>query len=115
MLKTDSAMLPSPFVPNEGAPNPLTFMLRPLTGEQMVEVCEFAYLVGNDLVNLKPRGVMLACRYAISGWENWHGTDGKPVEFNAATVAKIPYEFLKVIAKEVLERNTMDKETRKNS
>jgi hypothetical protein len=115
MLKTDSAMAPTPFVPNGGVENALTFMLRPLTGEQMVEICEYAYLAGDDLVNLKPRGIMLAARYAVAGWLNWIDSNGRPVEYSAAAVGNIPYEFLKSIAKEVLERNSLDEKTRKNS
>jgi hypothetical protein len=114
MLKTDTGLTPSFFQPNAEADSPLRFNLKPLTGEQMIDLSEHAVQTREGAI-LKPRGTMMAARFAVVGWENWHDANGQIVPFTPAMIGFIPWEFLLKIGNEVVRRNTMPEEDKKNS
>ena len=78
--------------------------------EIMLEVAKNA---DGDLA-VTGKGLRLAIKYGLTGWENFVGDDGKDIPFSRAAVGRIPLADLSDIASEVLDRSKVSEEQEKN-
>jgi hypothetical protein len=97
-----------------GAPAPSRFLLAPLSQQQLLEVKYLIFREGRTPQE-RAEGHRLAAHYAICGWENVTGTDGKPATFQFHLVSDLPTNLIVEIGTEVVNRNMLAEHEVKNS
>jgi len=94
---------------------PAKFKLKPLDGEQYIEVFAESEMSRNGDIKLNGLGLKLALRYGVVGWENIDDERGKAIKFSIHNIKKFPMEVLSELATEVVNRSTPDEDELKNS
>ena len=99
----------------EDEEQPAKIKIKPLDGEQYLEVfAESDQTRGGDL-KLTGLGLKLALRHGIIGWENIFGENGKRIKFSPHNVKMLPMEVLAEVASEIVNRSSPDEDELKNS
>lgn len=89
--------------------------LKPLDGEQYMEVFTEAEQTRTGDLKLTGLGLKLALRYGIIGWENILDESGKKLKFSPHSIKMLPMEVLSELASEIINRSSPDEEELKNS
>ena len=106
------------YVPNSDrdADVKTVFKLRPLNGMQHMEVLREYVVDPDDKMkgSISARGLILALKYGLAGWENFHDIAGAPIAFIPDHIGRIPPFTLHEIAIEILNRSDLGETDRKN-
>lgn len=91
------------------------FRIRGLIGSEVTDV---RFSEEDGWLLMKGAGVDACIRAGLLGWENFNGTDGKPIEFMAhdwkANTVRIPPIVLGEVAREIWNRTKLSEEAQKN-
>ena len=93
-------------------PEPTRFKLKPLDGQQYMNVMVESRDDGAGNPQLTPAGFNSALQQGVVGWENL--MDGsRPVPFNKRGLGVVPMEILLELATEIVNRSTPDDDEKK--
>ena len=90
------------------------FKLKPLNGLQYMDVIAELRTDENGEAGLTGKGLGLAIKYGLAGWENFNDEDEKELKFNKLNVSKVPPIVLTELAGEIINRSEAGGEERKN-
>ena len=93
---------------------PTAFKLKPLNGMQYMEVIAELKTDENGEASLTGKGLGLAIKFGLAGWDNFCDEDGKNLKFNRLNIVKIPPIILTELAGEIINRSEVGAEERKN-
>lgn len=99
----------------EGEEQPAKIKIKPLNGEQYMEVFTESEQSRNGDLKLTGLGMKMALRYGIIGWENIFDENNKKVKFSPHNIKMLPMVVLAEVASEIINRSTPDEEELKNS
>jgi len=94
---------------------PAKFKIKPLDGEQYIEVFAEGEVTRLGDLKLNGLGLKMALRYGLTGWENINDANNKPIKFSTHNIRKLPMEVLSELASEVINRSTPSEDEIKNS
>ena len=92
------------------------FKLRPLNGMQHMEVLREFEVDPDDKKkgSISTKGLMIALRHGLVGWENFNDSAGSPIAFTRDNIGLIPPFILHEIAIEISNRSDLGDTGRKN-
>ena len=99
----------------EDEEKPSKFKIKPLNGEQFMEVVADSETDRSGDIRLNGRGLKLALRYGIIDWENIEKENGIPLKFSVHNLKLLPMEVLSDLASEIVNRSAMEDDETKNS
>lgn len=94
---------------------PAKFKIKPLDGEQYMEIFAEGEMTRNGDLKLTGLGLKMAVRHGVVGWENIFDESGKVLKFSTHNLKKLPMEILSELASEVVNRSSPDEVESKNS
>lgn len=99
---------------DQDSESPTIWKLRPLNGFKYMEV--MTELVRTDEgFKITGKGLGLAVKHGLVGWENFKDQNGKELKFNSINITKIPAVVLGELADRVIEISELGDEQTKNS
>lgn len=99
----------------EGDEQPAKIKIKPLDGEQYMEVFAESEQTRGLELKLTGLGLKLTLRYGIIGWENIFDEKGKKLKFSPHNIKMLPMEVLAELSSEIINRSSPDEEELKNS
>lgn len=105
-------ILPFDYVPNcdKNEPEKTTFKLRPLNGQQHMEVLHEIDETGHYTA----RAMGLAIKYGLIGWENFTDAGGAALPFSPLNITRIPPVIMQELALAVIRRSDLGEAALKN-
>lgn len=115
-IKAMSGVVPEDYVcKHEGdTENPTIWKLQPLNGFDYMEVMSELQRTDNGF-KISGKGLGIAVRKGLVGWQNFHDENGKEIKFNPLNMKKIPAIVLGDLADRVIEISELGDEQAKNS
>ena len=99
----------------DGEEQPAKIKIKPLDGEQYMEVfTESEQTRGGDL-KLTGLGLKMTLRYGVIGWDNIFDENGKVLKFSPHNMKKLPMEVLAEVSSEIINISSPDEDETKNS
>jgi len=87
---------------------PTRFKVQPLSSIQYLELTSEAEEDKQGDMSLTGRGLIMAAKYGLVGWENFYDERGKPVKFSPHNIAMVPPLALAELAGEILTISSPD-------
>lgn len=99
----------------EDEEHPPEFRLAPLNGEQSSELTNSLAFETDDSLKIEERSVKIALKYGLRDWKNIVDENGNNLEFHRGNIRYLPFEVRSKIFVEILKRNQLSEQERKNS
>ena len=99
---------------NKDIGDPTVFKLKPLSGRRYMEIMPELKTDENGETSVSGKGLWMAIKFGLVGWDNFYDEDGKELKFNMINIEKIPPVTLIDLAGEIINRSEVGAEERKN-
>jgi len=109
-------LVPAWFTPEseKESDNPARFLLKPLDGEEYLELITELGEKEEGGMTISGKGLKLAIRYGLAGWENFNDAGGTPLKFSRGNIGLLPVYILVDLAQEIANRSAVSGEQEKN-
>ena len=87
--------------------NKTSFKLKPLNGMQGLEVMQELRFDENRKPLLTAKGLQLALKYGLDGWENFLDESGQPVFFTINNINRVRTDILAELASEIINKSAL--------
>lgn len=99
----------------EGEDLPAKIKIKPLDGEQYMEVFTESEKTRSGDMKLTGLGLKMTIHYGIIGWENILDEAGKKIKFSQHNLKMLPMEVLFEVSSKIISISTPDEDETKNS